>query len=166
MAQNWWEAQGSPTEETNESGWSGTMTVHCAWADRYTVDALFLSGGGMLWPHNPNWTINQPHARTSIIRPIGKSQILDTSGSPTPSTMTGIGRYEEAELVITFRMGEDAPENCSQGGQWVSESMEPVIEFQTLDYTKFSWSSKIALCPISVALSEKSAIPKGTTRGL
>lgn len=115
------EEYGTAKESWNIDDVSMSVTLRCAWADRYDlVDDLL--GNGRTWPHG-SFT-NAPRAQSASI-------------APDKTAYTATGQcivYNDALVTVTYGTEHE---------DLVSESLEPTADFITLDWRRFRWSSDV-----------------------
>lgn len=110
------------------------VALRCPWADRISVAADILNNN-RLWPHS---TMGAMGAQV-VIRPVPGA----TNGSSISVSAGGLIQYAEAIVQVTYdtvTVG-NLEESSSISGQLFSESIEEIIDHQTLDPANFRWGS-------------------------
>lgn len=102
---------------------SATVTLRCAWADRFTVLEDILFNGGT-YPYLPGALM---YAQEGSCVPASGQALNDGEGLT----------YEHA--LVTIKYTNDKDDNGS--GDIISESLEPHVEFMSLDPAEFRWGS-------------------------
>jgi hypothetical protein len=103
-----------------DGGMSNSVTLRCAWADRYDLLADIIEGRRG-WPYGS-------------LGPVA-AQAFSGSCRPAQSEFVGFGQgcvYSEALVTINY---------STKIKDLVSETLEPTAEFLTLDYKLFRWTS-------------------------
>lgn len=126
-----WEEKGSPQEVFSaESGLQVSVTLRCAWDDRFAVLDDILQNQ-YTYPRCPG---SQCNARTGSSRPYeGK---MDSTG-----TGDSLATYDQALITINYTQDLTREDNGSGGFNIFSESLEPSAEFLTLSPAKFRWTN-------------------------
>jgi hypothetical protein len=151
------ELEGSPIEtwDTNRGGGvSATRRFLCAWNDRYEVLRAFLASGGAVYSHHP--LASQVRALSGSVQPFTRAKMVD-------SGVAGRAAYNSAEVAIQYGVSK-----LDASGDLFSESIEPVVEMETLDHTKFRWktgdAAKAKLLPNEAPARPRSSIDYVLTR--
>lgn len=114
------EEHGTLTENHGLSDFSASVTLRCAWDDRHALMTDLL---GNVWPYVTSWV---------------KPAVCATCGSvPVPTTYEEDGQgidYIEALVTANYSTREAI--------DLITESIEPLVEFITLDHKRFRWGSK------------------------
>ena len=114
-----YEEAGSRKESWKNTSMTGSVVLDCAWADRYALMADIM-GTPRAWPGCAAAIATQ-----FDIDPDGTLQIGTTDGSDMI--------YEGAVCSITYSTDESQD-------LW-DESIEPNVEFITLDHKRFTWTN-------------------------
>lgn len=113
------EELGEQTEDWDLESTSKTVTLRCAWSDRYNlVDDLL--GNMRAWPHG-GWA-DPPRASSAKIAPFATTNAPAVGQSIT---------YDDA--LVTVQYTHDVVD-------LISESIEPNADFITVDHRNFRWS--------------------------
>jgi hypothetical protein len=130
MPVSYGELTGYPTERETPNSFTATRKLVCAWADRF---ALGLEIENVLYPYRPE-TLAYPINISSA--PMDGECLGDSSGK--------LAVYEKAVVTVEY----STPEVPSGGGGLyehngilISERIEPITEFLTIDPSKFQWES-------------------------
>lgn len=121
-AYNVYEEHDSQRENWGIDGRNCSATLRCDWSDRHFV-AEDLLVNNRAWPYG-SWA-NPPRAMSVAIRPDGASAQSNSQGLI----------YQHALLDVDY--GFLAEED---GGDLVSESIEPTAEFIKLNHRDFRWN--------------------------
>lgn len=100
-----------------ESGFNASVTLRCAWAERYLLIESLI---GKVWPYSPG--DNGPACISAGCMPSPARASTDEQSLV----------YETAIISFNF---------SNQIKDFISETLEPTAEFQILDYKRFRWSS-------------------------
>ncbi|MGO8752874.1 MAG: hypothetical protein ACLQNE_43580 [Thermoguttaceae bacterium] len=119
-----WEIDGSPVEVGTLDNFRATVSLRCAWGDRYSLAAE--QAAFLLYPRLPG---TLARCKSITIRPYTKCQGADSYG----------GTYEDALVVSEYVWDRRSPQQ-DQNGDLFSESLEPTAEHLTLDPSCFQWS--------------------------
>lgn len=112
---------GSQQENRTLSDWSPSVVLRCAWSSRHALVADLL-GNRREWPHG---TGDKPRAVSASIVPFPSTEV---------GTITGQSHnYDDALVTVNYSSNVES--------DLVSESLEPTVEFQILDYKRFRWGS-------------------------
>jgi hypothetical protein len=111
------EIHGSKSEDGDGLGFSASVTLRCAWNDRFAL-AEDLIENNRWWPDR-----SQATARKVGIKPV--------SGDYTASGQSC--EYIYADLTVQYNTNADQ--------DIITESIEPTAEFRTLDHRLFRWGS-------------------------
>jgi hypothetical protein len=118
-----------------------SVVLRCAYSDRHLLVAD-VCGGRRSWPKGAAGAV--PRALTAAIVPV-------ETPSTTEPTANGQIAYEEALVTVNY---------TTEIKEIASESLEPTVEFLTLDHRNFAWGSGVG-----EALTEEEA-PGRLVRGL
>lgn len=102
-----------------DGGPTASVTLRCAWADRWDLVADIV-GGSLPWPHFTG--TYPPLARSAGVKPV-------------PTHYTAVDQsivYPEALVTVNY---------STKNVDLVSESLDPTVEFLTLDFKRFRWAS-------------------------
>lgn len=99
-----------------------SVVLRCAYEDRHLLVAD-VCGTRLPWPKGAAGAV--PRALTAAIVPV-------ETPSSTVATANGLIAYEEALVTVNF---------TTEIKDVASESIEPTIEFLTLDHRNFAWGS-------------------------
>lgn len=103
-----------------DSGTDCGVTLRCAWASRYDLIDDLISNRRE-WPHG---SFSEP------------PQAYSCSCVPVPGAYLTVGQtieYEQALVTVNY---------SSQIKDLISESLEPTVEAQILDYKRFRWGAQ------------------------
>ena len=120
------EEDGSPLEVVTTKSYKATVTLICAWADRYnlaTEQADYL-----LYPRQP-YTLAR--VKSISITPFTRSLGADPTWY--------CNDYEQAKIVTEYSFDAETPQK--NGADLWSESLEPTAEMQTLPPVNLYWAS-------------------------
>lgn len=120
------EMPGSPVEVVGDDTYTATVTLRCAWADRYA-----LGGEIAAYSLYPNVPASLARAKTITIRP------FTCVNNITPAQNAS---YEEAILVVEYVFDSETPQDGG-GGDLIAESLEPTAQNLGLDGFMFRWKS-------------------------
>lgn len=124
------EEHGSVTENLDLDKAEAKVTLRCAYNDRWDLVGDLL-GYLRPWPGCVGWA-NPPRARKASIK---------SAGDCGHAVGQGIV-YEEALVDVDYSTESDTGDGGEESGQdIVAESLEPTVEFLTLDHKRFRWSS-------------------------
>ena len=131
----WEELEGSPTEAWTDTGFRATVKLSCLWAHRYWIARSILIRGGEYYPHRPQTGARAKKVEISPLGTVGSGGDGLTAypqslrSGALASLLGHLTTYPRALLTIEYETPElDA-----------TETIEPVVEFRTLDHTKFVW---------------------------
>ncbi len=113
------EVHGSMKEDFSEDGMTASVVLRCTFANRQLLADDLLSNR-MAWPHCS--FDEPPRALTAAI-------------VPEPGTYTETDQgcvYSHALVTVGYDIAEE---------DLIAESLEPTVEFRTLDYKRFRWDS-------------------------
>ncbi len=116
------EDHGSPREELGSNGFTAVRDLICAWSLRHTLAANLLRGQGALYEPQP-------------LIPV---RAIRVGIQPVPAEQRGVGSvalYEKSRLTVEYGRPE---KNTSL---LISESLEPAVEYLTLDFEDFRWAA-------------------------
>jgi len=141
----WEEMDGSPTETRAEDGsFSTVMKMICDWTDRHEVEDRFVAYQTpyLHFTERFGFPNHGVVALSSSVKPLGGAKITEGTADGW-----GIASYEKAIVTVKFgvpsgpnaRFVSDDP--IRGRGDSISESIEPNLEFQTLDPSGFEWES-------------------------
>lgn len=125
------EEAGSPSESYATGGFTATMKLRCKWVDRYVLMRYAQHGSdgcGLLYPRKPDTL-----ARCTQV---SCEPVSAKTGYETGSMETLAG-YEQAIVTLQFTRDKSTPET----DEMVSESIQPNMEFITLDHKDFYWET-------------------------
>lgn len=110
----------------------GSVRLMCAWADRYTILNDIL-GNSKVWPLNG--------ASTAVASKASAIGVPSTQYT----TVDGAIAYEQAFLDIQYsnfdpEIASGAEDSLAVPGLKYVDSIEPTVEFLTLDFNKFRWN--------------------------
>jgi len=113
------EVHGSKTETMGQDSFTASVRLMCDWTNRQALMADII---GNLWPDLALWS---------------KPPVCVSAGSvPMPTDYNEDGQaiaYDKAIITANYSTDEDT--------DLITESLEPVVEFITLDHKRFRWSS-------------------------
>jgi hypothetical protein len=113
------EVHGSKKESASLTGFNASVSLKCAYADRYDlVDDLISNARS--WPD-----FALAKARQASISPV-YAKYTTPAGHQTCE-------YEDAVVTVTYSTEADR--------DLITESIEPTAEFRTLDHRNYRWSS-------------------------
>jgi hypothetical protein len=115
------EVHGTRSETQNDDGLAANVTLRVASALRWDLMADLL-GNRNVWPHTPGTWTDWPRA-------------LTCGAVPVPDKFTATGQsidYDFYNVAVTYGAAEE---------DLIAESLEPTVEFQTLDYRRFRWDA-------------------------
>lgn len=115
------EEAGTIRENYSESGFTASVTLRCAWADRHALVASFYST-------MPTW----PYGGVSAY-PISAS-ILPAASVWYESSGQIITNYGDNTALVTVNF------SSAQESDLASDSLEPTVDAQILDHKLFMWS--------------------------
>jgi len=116
------EGHGSPREEIGSNGFTAVRDLICAWSLRHDLAANLLRGQGVLYEPQP-------------LIPV---RAIRVGIQPVPAEQRGVGSvalYEKAQLTVEYGRPE------KNTGLLISESLEPAVEYLTLDFEDFRWAA-------------------------
>lgn len=131
----WEELENSPTETWTDTGFRATMKLACLWPHRFLIARSILARGGEYYPHRPQTGARAKKVDISPLGAIGKGgdgllaypeKMWTKALSDLLSRMAS---YPRAILTVEY----ETPELVG------TETIEPVVEFRTLDHSKFIW---------------------------
>lgn len=105
------------------NGPSMSVDLRCLWSDRFSL-VQDIVGNQRAWPHG-TWTTVAPRAYAASIKQ--DTSVFATTGQSN----------EVVHAIVSVRYG------CKVL-QLVSESLEPTVEFLTLDHNQFRWANAAA----------------------
>lgn len=110
---------------------SASVTLRCAWADRYTIVSDIL-GSFAVWPQGTGSTAL---ASKATIRPAPNSKYVETSG---------VAVYEQALIDLVYQnQSQDgssgAQDSVTNPGLKFSDAIETTVDAQKLDPKQFRW---------------------------
>lgn len=135
------ELDGSPIENQDGDKFSAVRKLKCTWDTRVTLANQLA---GTTYPFITN---SRAVAKRITIEPFGKiggvkNPIRDRGNDPGAS----FAHYDYAILTVGYETPTDTSAGLVYvGGIEVQESVEPTVEFITLDPTSFSWTGNVAL---------------------
>ena len=112
------EVHGSASENWTEDEITASVVLQCAWTDRYALLADIL-GNHKAWPYN-----GAARATSAGLAMLASLPTTDGQGY----------QYETAQISFNYSTKQDE--------EIISESLEPTVEFLTLDHKKFRWDSQ------------------------
>ncbi len=125
------------SESVEENGYKATMGFKCTWANRNAVLGYWLGNGGLLYPRNE---ASGARARSGTAVPLGaQSSNVLLDGGPGC-----IGVWDHALVTINFAYDNVTPDQ-GQGGELISETLEPTAEFVSTDPIGLAWYDGTAL---------------------
>jgi hypothetical protein len=127
------ELHGSPREALDMStgaGFNATRELRCKWEDRLTLMDQLM---GKPYVHNA-----QAIAVRASCRPL--------TGEAIDIAATTDAEYTEAIVTVEYQYFWELVEDEDDVAV-ISESYEPSVEFQTIDYTRLKWSDGTDLRP-------------------
>jgi len=118
------EMDGSPVEQSAEDSFRATVTLRCAWDDRYNLAAELVD------------TI---YARLPVIGARQKSISIVPFTHVDGATEVLSASYECAVVTVEYVRDKDTPDE--DGGELFSESLEPSTENLPITWEKFKWKN-------------------------
>lgn len=115
------EEHGTPRETWTKDGFTCGAELRCAWSERHTIAADLLANRRP-WPGHAGWTYPARCSNVAI--------------RPFPTDYTVVGQeivYQHALLNVSYSTAETT--------DLLSESLEPVVQFLTLDHRRFRWGA-------------------------
>jgi hypothetical protein len=117
-----WEVHGEVQERRSLEDWTASVQLMCAWNDRHLL-AADIVGFARDWPHGTG--IIKPQATSAAIEP------FESAGSRDDQAMA----YEHALVTVNYTIDDRSPADLA------SESIEPSVEYITVDHRRFRWGS-------------------------
>lgn len=109
----------SYSENFTLEDWSASVVLRCAWASRHALVADIV-GNRRAWPHSGYGVV--PLAQSAAVKPDGAAYIE-------------VGQAcSYSDALVTINYG-------TKQLDLVAESLEPQVEFRTLDYRQFRWGA-------------------------
>lgn len=126
--------QGYPQEGLSVGGdWEGVIQWECAWDDRYYIRDLLINGGGEQFPYGSQ-SGTEGYVQHVSVRPMSGEAV---------GVSAGLAVYTKAiiEAKYGFRAAGVPQPDPGNPNKLISESIDPTVEFLTVDHRSYQWAS-------------------------